>query len=28
MWDKKPYDYIIWNMIKPSYEKPFRNADS
>jgi RNA ligase len=28
MWDKRPYDYIIWNMIKPSYEKPFRNADS
>jgi hypothetical protein len=28
MWDKKPYDYIIWNMLKPKYEKPFRNADS
>ena len=28
MWDKKPYDYIIWNMIKPKYEKPFKNADS
>jgi RNA ligase len=25
MWDKKPYDYIIWNMIKPKYQKPFRN---
>jgi RNA ligase len=25
MWDKQPYDYIIWNMIKPKYEKPFRN---
>jgi RNA ligase len=28
MWDKRPYDYIIWNMIKPSYEKPFRNTDN
>jgi RNA ligase len=28
MWDKRPYDYIIWNMLKPKYEKPFRNADS
>jgi RNA ligase len=27
MWDKRPYDYIIWNMIKPKYEKPFRNND-
>jgi RNA ligase len=25
IWDKKPYDYIIWNMIKPMHEKPFRN---
>jgi RNA ligase len=25
MWDKKPYDYIIWNMIKPKHQKPFRN---
>ena len=25
MWDKRPYDYIIWNMIKPKHEKPFRN---
>ena len=25
MWDKKPYDHIIWSMIKPKYEKPFRN---
>jgi RNA ligase len=25
MWDKKPYDYIIWNMIKPKYQKPFKN---
>ena len=27
MWDKKNYDYIIWNMIKPKHEKPFRNND-
>jgi len=25
MWDKRPYDYIIWNMIKPMHQKPFRN---
>jgi len=25
MWDNKPYDYIIWNMIKPKHQKPFRN---
>jgi RNA ligase len=25
MWDKKAYDYIIWNMIKPTHQKPFRN---
>jgi RNA ligase len=25
MWDKQPYDHIIWSMIKPKYEKPFRN---
>ncbi len=28
MWDKRPYDYIIWNMIKPKYEKPFKNTDN
>jgi hypothetical protein len=27
MWDKKPYDYIIWNMIKPKYQKPFKNDE-
>ena len=27
MWDNQPYDYIIWNMVKPKYEKPFRNDD-
>ena len=25
MWDKQPYDNIIWSMIKPKYEKPFKN---
>jgi hypothetical protein len=25
MWDKQPYDHIIWTMIKPKYEKPFKN---
>ena len=25
IWDKKAYDYIIWNMIKPMHQKPFRN---
>jgi RNA ligase len=24
MWDKKPYDHIIWKLIKPKYEKPFK----
>jgi RNA ligase len=27
MWDKRPYDYIIWNMIKPKYEKPFKKDE-
>jgi RNA ligase len=25
MWDKQPYDNIIWSMIKPKYSKPFKN---
>jgi RNA ligase len=25
MWDKQPYDNIIWSMVKPKYEKPFKN---
>jgi RNA ligase len=25
MWDKQPYDNIIWSMIKPRFEKPFKN---
>jgi RNA ligase len=24
MWDSKPYDHIIWKMIKPKWSKPFR----
>ena len=24
MWDKKPYDDIIWKLIKPKWSKPFR----
>lgn len=27
MWDKKPYDHIIWKMIRPKYEKPFWNKN-
>jgi T4 RnlA family RNA ligase len=23
MWDGKPYDHIIWKLMKPKYEKPF-----
>jgi RNA ligase len=23
MWDKKPYDHIIWKLIRPKYDKPF-----
>lgn len=25
MMDGKPYDYIIWKMIRPTFEKPFTN---
>jgi RNA ligase len=28
IWDKKAYDYIIWNMIKPMHQKPFRNDNN
>jgi RNA ligase len=28
MWDKKPYDHLIWSMIKPKYQKPFKNEDN
>jgi hypothetical protein len=24
MWDKKPYDDIIWKIIKPKWSKPFK----
>ena len=23
MWDRKPYDHIIWKLIRPKYDKPF-----
>ena len=25
MWDGRPYDHIIWKLMKPKYEKPFWN---
>ena len=25
MYEKRPYDAIIWKMLKPKYERPFRN---
>jgi RNA ligase len=28
MWDKKPYDHLIWSMVKPKYQKPFKNEDN
>jgi len=28
MWDKKPYDHLIWSMLKPQYQKPFKNTDN
>jgi RNA ligase len=28
MWYKKPYDHLIWSMIKPKYQKPFKNEDN
>jgi hypothetical protein len=27
MWDKKPYDHLIWSMVKPKYQKPFKNDE-
>jgi len=24
MWDKKPYDAIIWKLIRPKWSKPFK----
>lgn len=26
MYDKKPYDNIIWNMVRPIYSKPFKDG--
>lgn len=23
MWDRKPYDHIIWKLLRPKYDKPF-----
>ena len=25
MWDGKPYDHMIWKIVKPKHEKPFKN---
>lgn len=27
MWDGKPYEHIIWKLMKPKYEKPFWNKE-
>lgn len=27
MWDKKPYNHIIWKLMRPKYEKPFWNTN-
>jgi RNA ligase len=24
MWDRRPYDHIVWKMIKPKWNKPFK----
>jgi len=28
MWDKAPYDDIIWKLLKPKYKKPFSSDES
>ena len=28
MWDGKPYDQIIWRIMKPKYEKPFKKDEN
>ncbi len=28
MWDGKPYDHIIWKLMKPKYEKPFWSKEA
>ena len=27
MWDGKPYEHIIWKIMKPKYEKPFKKDE-
>lgn len=27
MYEKRPYDTIIWKLLKPRYEMPFRNIE-
>jgi RNA ligase len=27
MWDGKPYEHIIWRIMKPKYEKPFKKDE-
>jgi len=27
MWDRKPYEHIIWRIMKPKYEKPFKKDE-
>lgn len=27
IWDRKPYDHIIWKLIRPKYQKPFWNKE-
>jgi len=28
MWDGKPYEHMIWKIMKPKYEKPFKNDET
>jgi len=28
MWDGKPYEHIIWRLMKPKYEKPFKKDEN
>ena len=28
IWDGKPYEHIIWKIMKPKYEKPFKNDEN
>ncbi len=27
LYEKRPYDAIIWKMLKPKFERPFRNIE-